>query len=505
MFASYNFSIVVHLAAQAGVRYSVQHPHTYVKNNIDCTVSLFETIRKLQSAKKPSIVYASSSSVYGVHKHQAFQEADSLHPKSVYAVSKMSTEHLAETYSQMYNLSMVGLRFFTVYGSFGRPDMAVWSFTEKLLQNKSIQLYNQGEMQRDFTHVTDISKGITSAMDYSVKHQSIGNEVFNLGKGNVRSLKDFVHILISSLSRGDQHKVKQYLQQIEYVDTPGGEVFYTSADLAKSKHLLGFQPNIELEQGIPEFVNWYQTEWLRTVDESNESHNINGTNKSHTFAIYSYNFGNYRGEISSKLYNMMERLTKFGIDAFFFTDQLKFKAPAGWTTVYTPLRKEVDGLTRSRATVKNIKFKGHEMLQQYRYWIHVDGNDKRIKKLESLLNKGLTQHVLGNQLAKLFVLPHHARNTTEQEMKVIQERGGLMDTKKWQHWNAFLTPLYDKLNSVRLPELNVFVIDSHDTNIMRKWAQIDDVIVQHGITRDQVVYSYVMQNETQHIEYLNIK
>ena len=269
IFDTYNVSIVLHFAAQAGVRHSVKYPFSYTKNNIDCTLQMFEVIKDLDT--KPIVIYASSSSVYGFHDSTPFNENDILNPKSIYATSKIATENLGLMYGYMYNITTTGLRFFTVYGSYGRPDMALWLFTEKLMNNKSIYLYNNGNMFRDFTHVSDIVDGILRATQYAMnKHNNPDvkrdhlyyKEIFNLGKGNVRRLREFVNIILTELvSKMDVH-IKGNL--IKYRDkTPNGEVSLTSADIAKAKRYLGFYPKIELESGIPEFMEWYHNDWLK--------------------------------------------------------------------------------------------------------------------------------------------------------------------------------------------------------------------------------------------------
>ena len=226
IFDANNISIIVHLAAQAGVRYSIEFPHSYTRNNIDCTVTMLEVIKN-KSLHIP-IVYASSSSIYGDNDFKNEPLKDTLtvnnyRPKSVYAASKVATENLGSVYSKMYNLTMVGLRFFTVYGSYGRPDMALWSFVDRLLSNQAIKLYNNGEMMRDFTHWTDIVHGIQLAMQYAlktnIKNAQLGsNEIFNLGKGNVRSLYDFVEIILKNLNMPTDIKSNKL---IELAPTPG--------------------------------------------------------------------------------------------------------------------------------------------------------------------------------------------------------------------------------------------------------------------------------------------
>ena len=270
IFDEYNVSIIVHLAAQAGVRYSIKYPHSYVENNIDCTVTLLEMVKNKDLGIP--IVYASSSSIYGDNdfKNEPLKDTGNINnykPKSVYAASKVATENLGTVYSKMYELTMVGLRFFTVYGSYGRPDMALWTFCDRLLNNKKIKLYNHGDMMRDFTHWTDIVDGIQLSMIYALKtnieNKKTGklgsNDIFNLGKGNVRSLYQFVTIILKELKMSTDIDKNPL---IELAPTPGGEVLFTSADLNKSKSILGYNPETELEIGVPEFVEWYRNDWI---------------------------------------------------------------------------------------------------------------------------------------------------------------------------------------------------------------------------------------------------
>ena len=258
----YQITIILHLAAQAGVRYSIKHPMKYITNNVQCTVNLFETVVK--NYTKIPIVFASSSSVYGDNKKFPLKISQNLnHPKSLYAATKIATENIAYVYYKIYNLSIIGLRFFTVYGSYGRPDMATWIFTEKLMNNKTIKLYNNGKMERDFTHVFDISNGVESGMKFVKYLDKINNENFNsyfilnLGKGNVRNLSDFVNIIKENINKNEIDHL------ITLADTPGGEVLKTFADISKSKIVLNYQPKIELEEGIPQFLRWYQNEWIK--------------------------------------------------------------------------------------------------------------------------------------------------------------------------------------------------------------------------------------------------
>ena len=273
---------VLHLAAQAGVRYSREHPEEYWRNNVQCTETLLEAIGQNESSPRVRVVYASSSSVYGSGKSSSwfpfghhdplpFKEADSLDPQSVYAETKVKMEELAQIASIEHELSIVGLRFFTVYGPFGRPDMALWNFTEQFMAGKPVSLYNRGDMKRDFTFIDDIVDGIVAALNYVHSLEPKQHELFNLGKGNVRKLHEFVDIVRSDLVRSDSQRNEAMKDLIVNIDRPGGESLFTSADLTKSRGVLHFAPRIELEEGIPRFMDWYRDQW---VDHKNRRENI---------------------------------------------------------------------------------------------------------------------------------------------------------------------------------------------------------------------------------------
>ena len=269
----HNVHSVLHLAAQAGVRYSREHPEEYWRNNVQCTETLLESIGKNES--RPRVVYASSSSVYGTgtqrssswfpfgtHDPLPFKETDALDPQSVYAESKVQMEALAQSGSIEHELSIIGLRFFTVYGPFGRPDMALWSFTEQFMAGQPVTLYNHGNMKRDFTFIDDIVDGILSALNYVQSLDPKQHEIFNLGKGNVRTLHDFVDIVRSDLAQSDSQRNEAMKQQQINIDNPGGESLFTSADLTKSSNVLHFEPKIEIEDGIPRFMDWHRAQWM---------------------------------------------------------------------------------------------------------------------------------------------------------------------------------------------------------------------------------------------------
>ena len=233
---------VVHLAAQAGVRYSLQHPHAYVRNNVDCFVTLLETIKTLNVR----LVYASSSSVYGKNDKIPFAETDAVdRPASLYAATKRTNELIAHVYHNLYDQQSIGLRFFTVYGPWGRPDMAYWSFTENILKQKPIRMFNHGNLERDFTYIDDVVGGIVASLDLLPQTPLI----LNLGSNRPVHLKRFIEIIEASVG---QKAI------IESVEMQSGDVPRTYADLTQSRRLLGYNPTTPLEVGIPRFVNWYR-------------------------------------------------------------------------------------------------------------------------------------------------------------------------------------------------------------------------------------------------------
>eukprot|EP00536_Pseudo-nitzschia_multiseries_P010013 jgi/Psemu1/297455/fgenesh1_pm.293_\ len=239
----------IHLAAQAGVRYSLDHPFEYVQNNIDCTVNLLEVIKELDLKEHP-LVYASSSSVYGNNVKVPFQETDPVEdPASLYAATKRSDELIARTYFNLYNISSIGLRFFTVYGPYGRPDMAPWMFTDKISNNETIQVFNHGLSRRDFTYVDDIVQGVVNSLLVDREGTSVEAEVVNLGNGQPVLLADFVRIV--------EERVGQPAR-IESLGMQKGDVPKTYADISKARYLLGYKPSMSIEEGIDKFVTWFE-------------------------------------------------------------------------------------------------------------------------------------------------------------------------------------------------------------------------------------------------------
>ena len=239
----------IHLAAQAGVRYSLGHPFEYVHNNIDCTVNLLEILKELDLKEHP-LIYASSSSVYGNNVKVPFQERDSVEdPASLYAATKRSGELIARTYFNLYNISSIGLRFFTVYGPYGRPDMAPWMFTDKISNNETIQVFNHGLSRRDFTYIDDIVQGVVNSLFVDRARTSLEAEVINLGNGQPVLLADFVRIVEQRVGKS---------AQIESLGMQKGDVPTTYADISKAKHLLGYKPSTSIEEGIDKFVTWFE-------------------------------------------------------------------------------------------------------------------------------------------------------------------------------------------------------------------------------------------------------
>lgn len=232
---------VVHLAAQAGVRYSLENPQAYVDSNLKGFVNVLELCRRY----KTKLIYASSSSVYGLNKKVPFSEEDRTdHPASLYGATKKANEEMAHAYHHIYGLCVTGLRFFTVYGPWGRPDMAYYKFTQKILNGEPIQVYNEGNMRRDFTHISDIVRGVLAAIDLGAPC-----EIFNLGNHCPVKLGEFIEIIERSVGK---KAVKEMLPM------QPGDVVETYADIDHSRECLGFEPRVSLEEGIFEFVEWYR-------------------------------------------------------------------------------------------------------------------------------------------------------------------------------------------------------------------------------------------------------
>ncbi len=237
---------IVNLAAQAGVRYSLENPRAYIDSNISGFLNILEICKKTPQTK---LIYASSSSVYGNNTKIPFSINDRTDDQaSLYGVTKKSNELMAATYHHLYDISVTGLRFFTVYGEWGRPDMAYFSFTKKILNQEPIKVFNHGKMMRDFTYISDIVKGTTAAIDLGAPC-----EIFNLGNHQPVQLNRFIEILEQEL------EVKAIR---EYLPMQPGDVEKTYADIDYSRKLLGFSPEVSLEEGLSSFTSWYKDYYL---------------------------------------------------------------------------------------------------------------------------------------------------------------------------------------------------------------------------------------------------
>ncbi|WP_339865250.1 GDP-mannose 4,6-dehydratase [Paremcibacter congregatus] len=247
---------VVHLGAQAGVRYSLTNPFVYIQSNLVGHVNIMEYCRHLDDFDH--LVYASSSSVYGGNKNMPFSVDDRVdNPVSLYAATKKSDELMSQSYSHLFRLPQTGLRFFTVYGPWGRPDMAMWIFTKNILEGKPIPVFNHGDMLRDFTYIEDIIDGIVRCLDNPPKDDgtmhTIGSNaphrVYNIGNNNTVKLLDMIKVLEDALG----HKAEMDLLPIQ-----PGDVRETAADISAIQNDLGFEPKTKIEEGIPKFIHWYK-------------------------------------------------------------------------------------------------------------------------------------------------------------------------------------------------------------------------------------------------------
>jgi UDP-glucuronate 4-epimerase len=242
IFKKHKIDKICHLAAQAGVRYSIENPFAYTKSNVDGTLVMFELARRFGIK---TVIYASSSSVYGGNEKVPFSVTDSVdRPISIYAATKRMDELMAHTYHHLFKINMTGLRFFTVYGPYGRPDMAAYLFADSMVKGKNINVFNNGEMKRDFTYITDIVDGVISALDKGYQY-----EIFNLGNSNTVELNYFIEVIEKELNV----KAKKNLMPLQQGDVP-----MTFADIEKSKEMLGFSPKVKVEEGIHNFVEWYK-------------------------------------------------------------------------------------------------------------------------------------------------------------------------------------------------------------------------------------------------------
>jgi UDP-glucuronate 4-epimerase len=241
---------IIHLAAQAGVRHSLTDPYTYVDSNVMGQVVMFELAKRMKACR--NLVYASSSSVYGRNRSQPFGTDQMVQkPASIYAATKLACEHLAEAYSWSFGIPSVGLRFFTVYGPWGRPDMAAYLFATAIVKGEPIKVFNHGNMKRDFTFIDDIVAGILAALDRppaAVPGES-RHKVYNLGGNRTEKLMDYIGVIERELGREAQ-KIMLPLQT--------GDVPETSADITESARDLGFDPKTPISEGLPRFIAWYK-------------------------------------------------------------------------------------------------------------------------------------------------------------------------------------------------------------------------------------------------------
>lgn len=250
LFKTHDFTEVVHLAAQAGVRYSLDNPDAYAQSNLVGFLNVLEACRHHPPAH---LIYASSSSVYGANSKLPYSVDDAVeHPVSLYAATKRANELLADSYCHLYGLKASGLRFFTVYGPWGRPDMALFKFTEAILQGRPIDIYNKGQMARDFTYVDDIVESIARLCpkppEPDKEAQGV-NRIFNLGRGKPVALLDFVDCLEQALGIRARRNM---------LPMQAGDVIKTWADVSALAQWIGFSPHVEVEEGVAQFVSWYR-------------------------------------------------------------------------------------------------------------------------------------------------------------------------------------------------------------------------------------------------------
>ncbi|HAU8266067.1 TPA: NAD-dependent epimerase [Kluyvera intermedia] len=261
LFAEEKFDRVIHLAAQAGVRYSLENPHVYAEANLIGHLNVLEGCRH---NKVQHLLYASSSSVYGLNRKMPFSTEDSVdHPVSLYAATKKANELMSHTYSHLYGLPTTGLRFFTVYGPWGRPDMALFKFTKAMLEGKSIDVYNYGKMKRDFTYVDDIVEAIIRMQDVipqadpnwtvesgSPATSSAPYHIYNIGNSSPVELMDYITALEEALGIEAQKNM---------MPIQAGDVLETSADTQPLYDTIGFKPQTSVKEGVKKFVEWYKT------------------------------------------------------------------------------------------------------------------------------------------------------------------------------------------------------------------------------------------------------
>ena len=233
---------VVNLAAQAGVRHSLESPREYISSNISGFMNILECVR---FNRVKCLIYASSSSVYGNNKKMPFSVFDEVNkPSSIYGVTKRANELMAQSYSHLYNIKATGLRFFTVYGPWGRPDMAMYIFTDNIIKNRVIEVYNNGKMYRDFTYIDDIINGIRASLE-----KEYASEIFNLGNKKPEKITDLIKIIENNLNKK---------AEIKFSDIPLGDIPKTYSDISYTQEKLGFNPTTSINEGVPKFIDWYK-------------------------------------------------------------------------------------------------------------------------------------------------------------------------------------------------------------------------------------------------------
>ncbi|CAF3700025.1 unnamed protein product [Rotaria sp. Silwood1] len=243
LFANENFDVVIHLAAQAGVRYSIEAPEVYIQSNI---IGFFNILECSKKFNVEHLIYASSSSVYGNNTKVPFSETDTVdHPISMYAATKKSNELMAHSYSHIHKLSTTGLRFFTVYGPWGRPDMAAYLFTKAILEGKPIKVFNEGDLHRDFTYIDDIIDGIKKLID---KPSKDGYALYNIGNNKPAHLLDFISTI-------EKYTGKSAVKELHPMQP--GDVYKTFADIDALNNAVGYHPYTDIDKGIKEYVKWF--------------------------------------------------------------------------------------------------------------------------------------------------------------------------------------------------------------------------------------------------------
>ena len=280
LFAKYRFDTVVNLAAQAGVRYSIENPDVYIESNV---IGFYNILEACRHNPVKHLVYASSSSVYGGNTKVPFSTDDRVdNPVSLYAATKKSNELFAHCYSKLYDIPTTGLRFFTVYGPAGRPDMAYFSFTNKLLKGETIQIYNFGNCRRDFTYVDDIVEGIVRVMAKAPERKTGEDglpvppfKIYNIGGGQPENLLDFVQILQEELVRvGVLPKDYDFEAHKQLVPMQPGDVPTTYADTTALERDFGFTPKISLREGLRKFAEWYKKFYVKDDLSKNNSNRV---------------------------------------------------------------------------------------------------------------------------------------------------------------------------------------------------------------------------------------